>query len=117
MKWKDDLQCTTGTTHVRVLDDTFYGLCAEIKEKGNTYLTAYRVEGDKRIVIGRVPTPQRSYQHCFGISKDYFLIFDHPFYFNLMEEIKGSTVMEVIQFDKDATTKIHAIKISDGSIT
>lgn len=60
IKWEDDIQGTTGTTHVKTLPNgDLVGVCAEINMKGENKLTAYRIKPDnikKRIRIGSIDT-------------------------------------------------------------
>jgi hypothetical protein len=60
IEWKDDLKCTMGTTHVKYLPDgDMVGVCSEIYNSGEKFLTAYRVKGsdiNTRIPIGKVAT-------------------------------------------------------------
>lgn len=84
MEWDDDIQGTTGTTHVRSLPNgDMVGICSEIITSGDkigeNQLTAYRVNKEninKRIRLGSVPTGKCSvYQHSFGLSENYVTIF------------------------------------------
>jgi len=93
LHWEDKLNCIMGTTHVKNLPNgDLVGLCSEISmnmsEKGQKYLTAYRIKGDNihmKELIGRIPTNGLNYQHSFAMSEDYITVFEHPINLNLEE--------------------------------
>jgi len=129
MEWDDDIQGTTGTTHVRSLPNgDMVGICSEIITSGDNIgenqLTAYRVNKEninKRIRLGSVPTGKCSvYQHAFGLSENYVTIFQHPIKTDMGEQLMGADMITCMKQVADESTLVHAIKIGGedaGKIT
>jgi carotenoid cleavage dioxygenase-like enzyme len=122
IKWDDDIMSTTGTTHVKTLPNgDLVGVCAEITMKGENLLTAYRITAEninKRIRIGSVSTGSCSvYQHAFGLSENYITIFQHPISTDMAMQAQGKDMISCYNMDGDDTTKVHAIRLSDGETT
>ena len=123
IKWEDDILSTTGTTHVKTLaNGDMVGVCSEISlPSGDNMLTAYRISGDniyKRERIGSINTGKCNiYQHAFGLSENYVTIFQHPISQNMASQATGKDLISCFDLDGDDTTKIHAIRISDGQVT
>ena len=119
LEWEDGLKCNMAATHVKNLPNgDMIGVCTEIGEKGNKFITSYRVTKDNihmRNVIGRVPTNSLLYQHAFGMSEEYIAIFEHPVTVSLMDLILGYDMIHAMHLNQTATTKIHLVSIADGS--
>ena len=119
LEWEDGLKCNMAATHVKNLPNgDMIGVCTEIGEKGNKFITSYRVTKDNihmRNVIGRVPTNSLLYQHAFGMSGEYIAIFEHPVTVSLMDLILGYDMIHAMHLNQTATTKIHLVSIADGS--
>lgn len=72
------------------------------------------------MVIARIPMERSSIQHAFAMTREYAIIFDPPWYVEpSLVDIVFTNIhfQEMIKNDINGTTKIHAVRLSDGKIT
>lgn len=83
MKWDDNLMLFTGVSHSHELDD---GTVISIGQDVLFNLHVYKIEPsnpNKRIVIATIPHEKFGVYHDFGMTKEYAVIFEPPFYVEL----------------------------------
>lgn len=127
IKWEDDLKCMSGVAHSKTLKDgTVYSICNTLAEKGSEKpidLLVYKMSPANplnRTIVARVPFSKFSYQHSFASTQEYIVVFEAPYYINFkpMDVIfKGAQLEDFLENNATGTTKIHIVKLSDGSVT
>lgn len=51
------------------------------------------------------------------MSKNYLIVFESPFYFDLKWSLVGYSMDTVIRQDPKKTTKIHLVRLDTGEVT
>lgn len=125
IQWEDDGLCMSGVSHSRKLPDgTYISICGDLnKETYKMDLVVYKMVGEntrKRVVIARIPMDRSSIQHAFAMTREYAIIFDPPWYAepSLIDLVFSNIhFQEMIKNDINGTTKIYAVRLSDGKVT
>jgi len=69
-----------------------------------------------REVIGSFETEHLLYAHSFGLTENYAIVLEQPVMFKMERMIEGRPMIDDMVLEQDKTTKIHVMKLSDGSI-
>lgn len=79
----------------------------------------HRINADdnrKRILVASIPTKQMSYQHSVALTENYAIVFESPIHFDLKKMLLGYSFDMVLDGNLKDTTKIHAVRLSDGKV-
>lgn len=124
LKWEDDLNCILGVTHSKTHPDgSMYSICPTMSETSfpiKNSIIVYKMDPTdplKRIAVATIETKNLIYQHSFGLSKDYAMVVESPMSFNVEPMMLGHPMIDCMEQNQKETTKIHAIKLSDGTVT
>ena len=116
-EWNDNLSCTLGITHPKkLIDGSHISYCAHIGLE--TTITVYKIHPSKpktRVAIGSFNTKHLAYGHSMGLTEEYAIILEQPIMFDMFGMVSGKPMMEDMLLLKDETTKVHVIKLSDGT--
>ena len=117
LKWEDDLACVMGITHPKTLKDgTMISYCQN-KAMKNT-INVFKINPKtplKRELIGSFETKYLAYGHSFGLTEDHVIILEQPIVFDFLGMTAGKPMMQDLLLKKDETTKIHVMKLADGT--
>ena len=70
----------------------------------------------KREKIATIPTKYHSYQHSFAMTENYAIIFESPWYFDVMAPLMAKDASEAIKNDPKGLSKIHVVHILTGGV-
>lgn len=84
------------------------------------YISVFKIdpkEPRKRIEIAQIKTDYMVYVHGIAVSGDYIIVYQNPLSFNVPNMMLGKDMEHCMVLNPDKNAIIHAVKISDGSIT
>jgi len=84
------------------------------------YISIFKMDPNdplNRKEIAQIPTDYLVYQHGMAVSEDYIIVYQNPLSIDMIEMLKGKDMSQCMVLNEDKKAKIHAVKISDGSIT
>lgn len=118
----DKVSCLLGVTHSQTLPDgSILSICPSKGPKMmDNYISVFKMSPDdpfNRVEIAQVKTDYLVYQHGFALSEDYLILFQNPISFDVTGMLAGKEMVDCMLMNKDKTSKIHAVKLSDGSYT
>ena len=123
VKWEDDLSPISGISHPQTLNDgTMVSICSVLNKDRKPEYLLWKLTPEKpffRQEIARIALNTNGYQHSFAYTQDYAIIFESPYYLDMKPKnlIMNTPINELFKYKANETTKIHVIKISDGTVT
>ena len=69
-----------------------------------------------RVLIGSFDINNLSYAHSFGLTEDFIIILEQPVSMSMEGMMAGEDMMHDMALQKDQTTKIHVMKLCDGTV-
>ena len=118
LHWDDKLACIMGITHAKTLKDgTMISYCSN--EGLSTTINVYKINPATPLTresIGIFKTEKLAYGHSFGLTEDYAIILEQPIEFQMMGMMEGNPMIKDMLLQKGKTTKIHVMKLSDGTV-
>ena len=116
--WDDKIACVIGITHFGTLKDgTQVSYCSNEGASGSE-VHVYKVHPSKpktRVLIGSIKTKNLAYGHSIGVTEDYAIILEQPIKFSMISMFEGKPMVDDMVLEKESTTKIHVMKLSDGT--
>lgn len=125
IQWENEM-CLTGVSHSRRhRDGSVLSICYELDMMHMGFnLVLYKLLPEdtfKKVVVTRIPSKRITLQHAFAMTNDYAIIFESPWYMmpNVGDllKMKNLMILDMIKNDINGTTKIHAVRLSDGKTT
>lgn len=122
VKWEDDLKPISGISHPHTLNDgTMVSICSVLNDKREPEYLLWKLTPERpfyRQKIVQIPVDIKGYQHSFAFTQEYAMILESPFYLDMKPKnlIMGDPVRTLMKHKANETTKIHVVKLSDGSL-
>lgn len=118
VSWNDKIACVMGITHPKKLPDgTMVSICSN-KGLHNT-VNVYKIDPKTpmtREIVGSFNTEHLLYGHSFGLTENYAIVLEQPIMFKMEGMMMGKPMIQDMVLEKDKTTKIHVMKLSDGTV-
>ena len=105
-----------GVSHSKYLEDgSQVSICTDLDmETFQPGIVVFKIRPEtpfKREIISRIPSSKVGYQHAFAMTENHLVIFDSPFYVDLMGMFFGQDIGSSMKYNSKDTTLVHAVNL------
>lgn len=121
VEYEDGLKiCKMGVTHSQYLDDgSQVSICGDVNSIMQSIIYVFRIRPEtplKREIVTKIHPKHMAYEHGFALIGDDLVIFESPYYWDMMKMFFGADLNTALTADPHDTTKIHVVNAKTGKL-
>ena len=110
----DQYTCNLSTAHPHYHPIKKSSINLAVRMGLNTVYEFYEIKDNERHILSSIPIKRPSYQHSFGLTKNYLILIDSPFKVTPLSILIGNKpYIEHFQWE-DVPTRFHVIDLNCG---